>query len=145
MNIKLERVTEKDEFLKMAVAHFRELSPRFVPASDWNESYFESIEQNPDLQLQWIIAEGERCGFVLYGFEPHRFLPRRSGMVYELYVAPQHRRRGIAAACGKLVIDELKSGQPSKIQLEVVEGNQAAALLWHRLGFKKVSERLVLK
>jgi ribosomal protein S18 acetylase RimI-like enzyme len=143
-NIDFEQVTNKEEFLEMASAHFRGLNPDFVPADDWKECYFETIQNNPELSLRWIVAGGKRSGFVLYGTEPHRFLPRRTGAVYELYVAPEYRRRGIASACAERVLQELRTKAVSKIQLEVVEGNEAAAQLWTKLGFRKVSERLVL-
>ena len=147
MNIELQKVVDidKDEFMKMARAHFHELSASFIPAPDWEKCYFENIQKNLDFSLDWIVSEGDRCGFALYGIEPHRFLPRRTGMVYELYVAPEFRRRGIAAACAAEVLQRLRKLRPSKIQLEVVEGNEAAAVLWKKFGFKKVSERLILQ
>jgi len=130
--------------MQMALGHFRELNPAFTPAADWEQYYYENIQNNPNCSLCWIVAEGDRAGFVLFGVEPHRFLPRRTGAIYELYVLPEHRRRGIAADCAKRVIQELWKASPSKIQLEVVEGNTAAANLWKKLGFTKASERFTL-
>ena len=83
-------------------------------------------------------------GFVLFGVEEHRFLPRQTGAIYEVYVIPEERRKGIARACAKQVIAELWKASPSKIQLEVVQGNAAAAELWRSLGFQKVTERFSL-
>lgn len=88
--------------------------------------------------------DGLRVGFVLYGVEEHRFLPRKTGAIYELYIVPDQRRKGIARACAEGVIQDLWKAFPSKIQLEVVDGNGAAAELWRSLGFQRVSERLVL-
>jgi len=144
MRIALNRISEKREFMEMALNHFRELNPAFKLASDWQNCYFESIQSNPNYSLCWIVADGERAGFVLYGIEPHRFLPRRTGAIYELYVSPEHRRKGIARSCAEIVIAELWKSSPSKIQLEVVEGNEAAQGLWNSLGFGKVSERFTL-
>jgi ribosomal protein S18 acetylase RimI-like enzyme len=144
VNLALEAISEKDEFMEMAEKHFRELNPQFVPASDWKECYFENIQGNPNYMLRWICMDGFRAGFVLYGIEPHRFLPRKSGAIYELYVLPEHRRKGIAKACARLVVGELWKASPSKIQLEVMEGNHAALQLWKALGFNQVSERLTL-
>jgi ribosomal protein S18 acetylase RimI-like enzyme len=145
MRIELEKIVDEREFLQMALVHFRGLNPAFTPAPDWEQCYFTTMQNNPDFSLCWIVADHKRSGFVLYGLEPHRFLPRRTGVIYELFVLPEHRRRGIASACAELVVDQLRRARPSKIQLEVVEGNRAAALLWRKLGFHKVSERLVLK
>jgi ribosomal protein S18 acetylase RimI-like enzyme len=124
--------------------HFRELNPMFTPADDWKNTYFESILGNPKYSLRWIVSDGQRAGFVLFGLEDHRFLPRQTGVICELYIIPERRREGLARACAEQIIDELWKLSPSKIQLEVVEGNIAAAELWRSLGFRKATERFVL-
>lgn len=135
---------QRQDFLKMAEKHFRELNPTFTPAQDWQSSYFENIMNNPRRSLRWIVSGGQRVGFVLFGVEEHRFLPRLTGAIYEVYVVPEQRRKGIARACAKQVIDELWRSSPSKIQLEVIQGNAGAAELWRSLGFQKATERFVL-
>ena len=136
--------SEGDEFLVMAERLFHGLNANFVPQSDWKQGYFENILANARLSLRWITVDGRRAGFVLFGLEAHRFLPRFSGMIFELYIEPEFRRKGIAQAVARQVIQELKAQSPAKIQLEVMEGNHAAAALWVSLGFRKVSERYVL-
>jgi ribosomal protein S18 acetylase RimI-like enzyme len=135
---------DKAAFLEMAALHFKELNPEFVPMEDWRRHYFESIQANEAMSLQWIVVDGRRAGFVLFGFESHRFLPRRTGMIYELYVAPAYRRRGVGEACARRAVEFLRARRVSKIQLEVMDGNEKAAALWKKLGFAKVSERFVL-
>jgi len=135
---------DRKHFLAMAEQYFRELNPYFVPAADWKASYFENILRRKDFLLRWIVASGQRVGFILYGFEDHRFLPRKTGAIYELYIVPEQRRSGIARACAETAIEELQKSSASKIQLEVAEGNDVAAAFWRSLGFQKASERLVL-
>jgi ribosomal protein S18 acetylase RimI-like enzyme len=135
---------ERSAFMEMALRHFRELNPNFDPGADWTSCYFEKIQQTAGFSLCWIVVDGERAGFILFGIEEHRFLPRKTGLIYELYVVPGQRRKGIAKASAAAAIRKLWTFSPSKIQLEVVEGNAAAARLWKALGFSKVSERLVL-
>src|SRR5579864_762685 len=91
--------SEREAFLRMAIEHFTELNTTFIPHEDWKRHYFETIQANPHFFLQWILTGTERAGFILYGIESHRFLPRKTGAVYELYVAPGFRRRGIAHFC----------------------------------------------
>jgi ribosomal protein S18 acetylase RimI-like enzyme len=136
--------SDVEEFQSMAIAHFSELNPRFVPQSDWKEQYFATILSAPQSFLRWIVCDGKRAGFILFGLEKNRFLPRKTGAIYELYVCPKFRRRGIARACAEEAIRELWAHSPSKIQLEVVDGQTAAAALWKSLGFQKATERLVL-
>lgn len=134
---------DREDFRAMAVSHFSELNSEFVPQNDWNELYFSTILTNPQFFLRWIICDEERSGFILFGLEDHRFLPRKTGTIYEIYVLPKFRRRGIAKACALEAIRELWAHSPSKIQLEVVEGSSAAAF-WKSLGFQKFTERFVL-
>ena len=136
--------SEADDFMSMAERLFHGLNPNFVPQADWKQFYFQNILSNSRLYLRWILVEEIRAGFVLFGLESHRFLPRLNGMIYELYVEPQFRRKGVAQTVAQQVIKELEAKSPAKIQLEVTEGNDAAAALWISLGFRKVSERYVL-
>lgn len=144
MRVTLDKVRDKGEFMEMALRHFCELNPDFDPSPDWRSQYFEGIQSNPDRSLRWILADGVRAGFILYGIEPHRFLQRLTGAIYELYVLPGSRQKGIARNAAQLAIAELRSAHPSKIQLEIMEGNMAALNLWKSLGFTKVSERFTL-
>jgi ribosomal protein S18 acetylase RimI-like enzyme len=136
--------SERSDFLSVAIQHFSELNAFFVPQEDWKEHYFTTIMANPQYFLRWIICDERRAGFILFGLEKHRFLPRMTGAIYELYILPEFRRRGVAKACAMEAIRELRTHAPSKIQLEVIEGRTAAAALWKSLGFQKVTERYVL-
>jgi ribosomal protein S18 acetylase RimI-like enzyme len=137
--------SDRDSFLAMAANHFRELNPSFVPEADWREHYLEGILTNRRVFLRWIVTEGKRSGFILFGLEDHRFLPRKTGSIYELYVEPESRRLGIGRLCALLAIRELQTHSPSKVQLEIMTGNRAAEALWESLGFRKFSERWVLE
>jgi ribosomal protein S18 acetylase RimI-like enzyme len=146
MRVTLSAITnaDRDEFLQMAEEHFRGLNPAFVPHADWKQHYFERIQANSRLLARWITVDGRHAGFTLFGIEDHRFLPRLTAMIYELFVLPEFRRMGVARACAKQAISELQALGPSKVQLEVMEGNEAAKQLWLSMGFRKVSERYVL-
>jgi ribosomal protein S18 acetylase RimI-like enzyme len=147
MTVTMEAILPADRqaFLQMAERHFRELNPAFVPGDDWKKHYFEKILANSRVCARWILVDGHRAGFILFGVEDHRFLPRLTGMIYELHVIPQFRRVGVARNCAAQALQELETRAPSQIQLEVMEGNEGAHALWRSLGFEKVSERLVLK
>jgi len=136
--------SDREEFQRMAIEYFSELNPGFVPRNDWKDQYFQNIVSNPQYFLRWIVCDRKRAGFILFGLENHRFLPRRSGAIYELYVRPEFRRRGIARAIAEEAIRELWTHSPSKIQIEVIEGQTASAAFWKSLGFQKATERFVL-
>ena len=77
--------SDQEEFQRMAIAHFSELNPAFVPMQDWRDHYFQNVLKTPLCFLRWIICDGQRAGFILFGVEEHRFLPRKTGAIYELY------------------------------------------------------------
>jgi len=133
---------ESGAFLKMAESHFRELDSSFVPRQDWGKNYFTIIQSNPHFYLRWIAVNDARAGFILFGLEDHNFLANTSGWIYELYVLPEFRRKGVARESALRAILELQA-HTSKIQLEIMEGNQGAKALWKSLGFGKFCERWV--
>jgi ribosomal protein S18 acetylase RimI-like enzyme len=147
MSIEMRTITreERGEFLEMAEQFFLYLNPRFVPHADWEEHYFENILGNCRFSLRWILVDGLKVGYILFGLENHLFLPRQSGTVYAIYIQPEMRRKGIARICAEQAISELRAQSPSKIQLEIMEGNQAAMTFWESLGFERVSSRFVLR
>jgi ribosomal protein S18 acetylase RimI-like enzyme len=136
--------SERAAFTTMALSHFRELNSAFEPHADWKAGYFDRLLHDADLAARWIVVDGVRAGFIVYGVQPHRFLPRLIGAIYELYVHPDFRRRGVARAGARAAVDALLARGVPKIQLEIMDGNDAAFGLWRSLGFEKVSERFVL-
>ncbi len=145
--VELQPVRREDRavFLEMACRYFGELNPDFVPQDDWKAHYFDSIQSNENVFPCWIMVGRECCGFIIFGTQKQHFLPRSNGTVYELYVLPEHRRKGIGKACAIEALAELSAQGVSRIQLEVMEGNQKAAALWEQLGFRKFSERFILE
>lgn len=135
--------SEGPEFLRMAERYFTELNPQFVARDDWRSGFFS--RRDPDLNFQWILAGARRAGFAIFGKENHRFLPLTTGCVYEFYVLLEFRRTGVGRDAAKQVMDSLRRLSPSKIQLEIAQGNAAAAEFWQTMGFRKVSERYVLR
>ncbi len=145
LNLEPVQLQDREQFLDMAIQHFSELNPAFVPHDDWQHSYFENIQSHADCFLCWIAADSRRVGFVLFGLEDHRFLPRKNGVIWELYVVPSERRKGFARSAAQLAVEQLTGLSPSKIHLEVMVGNRPAEALWRSLGFEKVTERFVLQ
>ena len=134
----------EDQFTAMAIRNFRNLNPEFEPHEDWKQHYFSGIQANPNFHLEWIRYDGKNAGFILYGMENHRFLPRKVGAIYEVYIEPAFRRLGLAKEAALEAIKVLRHASSSKIHLEVMEGNAGAVALWTSLGFRKVTERYVL-
>lgn len=138
------RNSQETDFLGMAKDYFAELNPSFVPSDEWRTSYFSRLMNSSGTFLKWIGWGGERAGFVIYGVEPHRFLPRKTAHIYEFYVLPHFRRKNVGREAAEQVLQALRGFSPAKIQLEVSFGNAAAVKFWNTFGFEKVAERYVL-
>jgi GNAT superfamily N-acetyltransferase len=66
------------------------------------------------------------------------YVPGRSGELVDLWVEPEHRRKGLA---GRLVLSLLKFFRANRIEflaVNQVQGNSAAEALWGKLGFQPV-------
>lgn len=75
-------VSDREEFLRMADLYYRELNPSFGPHENWKRCFFEKITSSARIFARWIVNEDEHLGFIRFGLEYHRFLPRVTGTIY---------------------------------------------------------------
>jgi len=135
---------QAEAFVRMAQRYFCELNPQFRPTSAWREAFSGRLLLGNNPVVRWIGDDTTVMGFVIFGHQPHPYLPKRVGVVYELYVVPEHRHSGVASLAAAEVIEALRNCSVDRVQLEVMEGNQGAAIFWRKIGFAKVAERYVL-
>ncbi len=82
----------------------------------------------------WGIGEGERAGSGLRGFAVLSRQPFDAEL-QAITVAPQARRRGLAARLMTALLDEAKEWGSERLLLEVRASNLAALALYRRAGF----------
>ena len=86
--------------------------------------------------------QGGFAGYIILGELRPFFSPTPVGFVYDLWVAPEHRRRGVA----RFLLSEAERWARDhgyrKIKLEVAEPNRGARALYEKAGFG--AERLYL-
>ena len=87
-----------------------------------------------------FLAEDERRGPV--GLALARRTGSRTGRLADLYVVPEARREGVAAALVRAVAEALAADGVDHLDLEVGAGNAGARAVYHRWGF--VEHLLVL-
>jgi len=76
-------------------------------------------------------ARGEVQGTVMAGYDGHR------GWLYAVAVEPRHRQRGLGRALVEHACAELATRGCGKVNLQVREGNDAAAAFYDELGFAR--------
>ena len=92
-----------------------------------------------------FVAEddgGRFLGYMILGDLRPFFSPHAVGFVYDLWVAPDHRRRGVARFLLREAEGWAKAHGYRKIKLEVSEPNGSARGLYERAGY--AAERLYL-
>jgi ribosomal protein S18 acetylase RimI-like enzyme len=86
----------------------------------------------------WLVSAAEAVVgyFVLtYGFDLE--FGGRQATLTELYVAPEHRRRGAGAAALRFVEGLLRQRGVGALELQVERGNVAARAFYGALGFEE--------
>lgn len=75
-------------------------------------------------------AEAQPIGYALYRFEPEHVYLR------QLFVLPEHRRRGIARAALGWLRQNVWSDRP-RVRIDVLVGNRPGIEFWRSVGFSE--------
>jgi ribosomal protein S18 acetylase RimI-like enzyme len=92
-------------------------------------------------EIREIVSSG--LGFVgqhedeIVGFALARTTGPALGRITDLYVAPTHRRRGLAAALASAAVAALRERGAEHVDLEVMAANTEARAIYHRWGFRE--------
>ena len=95
----------------------------------------------------FFVAEdgGQVIGFVLGQIQEEYAMYRtgRYGMVHDLWVEPEHRRKGLAKALMLAALDHFRRAGIGQVRLDSAAGNGAAQRLFAECGFRpSVTEML---
>ncbi|WP_139490563.1 GNAT family N-acetyltransferase [Brevibacillus dissolubilis] len=83
-----------------------------------------------------LAKDGEQlAGWVMVGSNKDFFSEEMIGFIYELYVFPEYRGKGIAKELMTEGISALREEGYEEIRLNVFAGNQGAKRLYESLGF----------
>jgi len=86
------------------------------------------------------VAEDERgafLGYLLLGEGGGFLTPEPHGFIFDVWVAPEHRGKGIGKYLVQWAADWAKGKGFRKIKLEVSEGNVRARHVYESLGFRR--------
>ena len=99
--------------------------------------FVKSVSKNNNGAVKLAETEdGTLAGYVFYQWsEGPLKLKRKRGVIYDLYVRPQFRNRGMGSALLKNALDELKRRGVEIVQLTVVSKNNRALNLYKKHGF----------
>ena len=78
------------------------------------------------------------CGWILIGQEYSPFTNEWVGLIYDLSVFKDYRKKGVGKKLIRNGLTQLKKSGYQKVQLNVFSGNPAKSL-YNRLGFQEIS------
>ncbi len=102
------------------------------------------IKRDPSQVLVAVNDEGEIVGYVLYIKKPASAIKRRfrCAVIYDLYVVPEHRRKGVGSALLEKALNLLEEEGAECVELSVWVGNEAARRLYEKFGFEEYVIRM---
>jgi predicted acetyltransferase len=132
-DVRLELAPERDKpvLWDLLVAYLTEHTRRVEPErTDYDASaypYFDSYWDGGEARPYWILADGERAGFVLVNsYSPSGLGTDRS--IAEFSILPTARRGGIGRAAAVAAL----RAQPGQWELQVYRGNPDGMPFWPR-------------
>ena len=107
----------------------------------WERHFRKKIEPYVDggRAEAWIAedASGGFLGYLLLGPGGGFLTPEEYGYVYDVWVAPAHRRRGVGRYLVLWATDWARQRGYRKLKLEVAETNAQARKIYEELGFRE--------
>ncbi len=101
--------------------------------ADSKEAVTRYLERNPG--LSFVAVEGDRfVGCIMSGHDGRR------GYLQHLAVALEFRKKGIGKALVEKCLDGLEKEGILKSHIDVLVNNEAAAMFWEKIGWKKRSD-----
>ncbi|GIE28467.1 hypothetical protein Ait01nite_015120 [Actinoplanes italicus] len=91
------------------------------------------------LSASALVREGRVCGFITFAVLPASLMLGAVWSIRDLYVAPPHRRAGVAKALLVHVVHDARAAGALRVSLQTETGNAAALELYTSMGFQRVT------
>ena len=140
IELRAVEASERDAFFALLGDYLAELDAYELP---WDPAppvaaYRRALDDDPGGQrLDWILAGGERAGFLVSRVVPDWPEEERDvAEVMECYVVPARRRRGVGQAAVEVWLAEQRDRGVQLVEASVLALNAPARAFWERLGFE---------
>jgi len=128
--------------MKESILQFEAQAHRAQVAELWQRVFgYESAHNAPHFVMDkklvvrdglFFVAEagGKVVGSIMAGYDGHR------GWIYSLAVLPEYRRRGLGSRLMRHAEERLKLLGFPKINLQIMQGNEAVEAFYRKLGYQ---------
>jgi GNAT superfamily N-acetyltransferase len=108
-----------------------------VPPEQFMDFVTKRLGDEAMLLILGIVEDVPISYGLAFDVAEHPFMPewQRSGYITQLYVAPEHRRRGIGRELVEFIFDWLASRGVTNVLLNVIAGESTAEQFWRAQGF----------
>ena len=128
MNFKMKIRKFKTADHDALIALWKSVFPNSAPHNEPSKSIPQKLAVD---DLIFVVEdEGQLIGACMAGYDGHR------GWLYAVGVAATHRRKGIASAMVKHVLEELKQIGCTKVNLQIRADNHEVEAFYRSLGFE---------
>ena len=140
----IEIATEKDiKFIATRAAESASEGAQQPLSAEKANSMFESIVYKGGYYLVYRNADSSIAGWILLGENTDYFSDEKFGFIYDIYVLPEYRGRGISKIFIKEGINTLKNSGYEEVRLNVFATNHAKEI-YKKLGFKDLNSIMTL-
>ena len=140
----IELATEKDkEFILTKAAESASEGAQQALSAEKANKMFDSILNKGGFYLVYRNADSSIAGWILLGENTDYFSDKKFGFIYDIYVLPEYRGRGISKEFIKEGISILKKSGFDEVRLNVFATNHAKEI-YKKLGFKDLNSIMAL-
>ncbi len=139
--VKFMRLTYQDMFPQQDFSHLGETVAQYLCSKTplWWVDFVEQGENNTNKQEYSPLTPSSPIGCLWMGNAVDQVSGIRHAHIFIVYVAPQHRRRGLGTALMEHAQNWAKDRGDRQIGLQVFPENTAALNLYHHLGYQTQS------
>ena len=112
----------------------------------WQRMLTEAMEDPQSVALVAQDPTGRLLGFTVGKVRqaPEVYPPGLVGEIWDLFVHPDARGRGLGCALTEAAVDALDALGARSVQLHVAQANRAAQALYEKVGFRAVMHRMYI-
>ena len=137
---------------EMGAEHQQYDSQRWALAADSGQKQREHFlrtlaDQQNGLALTATDSAGQVVGYLMAGVTepPPVFRTKRRGQIWDLFVRPAHRGKGLGRRLMEAAVDGLKARGAEDLLLRVSADNEAAIEFYRKLGLRLVAHEMYRK
>ncbi len=134
---------------EMGVEHQQYDPQRWALAADagerQREHFFRTLaDRQSGLVLTATDSTGQVVGYLMAGVTepPPVFRTKRRGQIWDLFVRPAHRGKGVGRRLMEAAVDGLKARGAEDLLLRVSADNEAAIEFYRKLGLRLVAHEM---